>query len=39
MMKIKDEWISNAKINNDEYSSMYKQSIEDGDSFLEKARR
>ena len=32
-MKIKDEWISNAKINNDEYSSMYKQSIEDGDSF------
>ena len=30
MMKIKDEWISNAKINNDEYSSMYKQSIEDG---------
>ena len=36
MMKIKDEWISNAKINNDEYSSMYKQSIEDGDSFWKK---
>ena len=35
-MKIKDEWISNAKINNDEYSSMYKQSIEDGDSFWKK---
>ena len=36
MMKIKDEWISNAKINNDEYYSMYKQSIEDGDSFWKK---
>ena len=36
MMKIKDEWIRNAKINNDEYSSMYKQSIEDGDSFWKK---
>ena len=36
IMKIKDEWISNAKINNDEYSSMYKQSIEDGDSFWKK---
>ncbi len=35
-MKIKNEWISNAKINNDEYSSMYKQSIEDGDSFWKK---
>ena len=36
MMKIKDEWKFNAKINNDEYSSMYKQSIEDGEGFWTK---
>ena len=32
-MKIKHNWISNAKINSDEYISMYKESIDNGDNF------
>ncbi len=35
-MKIKHNWISNAKINSDEYISMYKESIDNGDNFWSK---
>ena len=35
-MKIKDKWIAEAKINNEEYVSLYKQSIENGDDFWNK---
>ena len=32
-MKIRPEWIDNAKINSETYDSMYKESINDNDSF------
>ena len=32
-MKIKEEWISQAKINKEQYLSMYKNSIENNDQF------
>ena len=35
-MKIKDHWISEAKINSEQYISMYKESIEDNSKFWEK---
>ena len=35
-MKIKDKWIAEAKINNEEYISLYKQSIENGQDFWNK---
>jgi len=33
MMKIKDDWISNSKINKQDYESLYKESIEDNNKF------
>ncbi len=36
MMKIQDKWITEAKINNEDYSSLYKQSIENGHDFWDK---
>ena len=35
-MKIKDSWISQSKINRDEYISMYNESIENNDEFWSK---
>ena len=35
-MKIKDNWIKDAKINKDEYSLMYKESIDNNEKFWEK---
>ena len=35
-MKIKDSWIKDAKINKDEYSLMYKESIDNNEKFWEK---
>tara|TARA_B100001057_G_scaffold490983_1_gene580303 strand:- start:11903 stop:13825 length:1923 start_codon:yes stop_codon:yes gene_type:complete len=32
-MKIKDDWISNSKINKQDYESLYKESIEDNNKF------
>ena len=32
-MKIKQEWISESKINSERYTSLYKESIEDNDKF------
>ena len=32
-MKIEEKWIANAKINKDEYLSMYKESIENNEKF------
>ncbi len=32
-MKIKQSWVQDAKINSDEYLSMYKTSIQDNDNF------
>ncbi len=32
-MKIEDKWIANARINRDEYLSMYKESIENNEKF------
>ncbi len=36
MMNIKDKWIAEAKINNEDYISLYKSSIENGDDFWNK---
>jgi len=36
MMEIKDKWISEAKINNKDYISLYKQSIENNRDFWNK---
>ena len=35
-MKIRKEWILNAKINADQYSTMYEESINNNDNFWEK---
>ena len=35
-MEIKDKWISEAKINNKDYISLYKQSIENNRDFWNK---
>ncbi len=35
-MKIKKEWIKESKINSNEYISLYKESIENGDEFWNK---
>ena len=35
-MEIKDKWISEAKINNKDYVSLYKQSIENNRDFWNK---
>ena len=35
-MKIKNDWIKEAKINQDEYSLMYKESIVDNENFWKK---
>ncbi len=35
-MEIKKEWLENAKIDEDKYSSMYQESIENNDKFWEK---
>ncbi len=35
-MKIKDKWISESKINKEDYTSMYNESIENNDSFWQK---
>ena len=35
-MKIKKEWIENSKIDNDQYISMYQDSIKNNDKFWEK---
>ncbi len=35
-MKIKKEWVSDAKINADQYAVMYEESINDNDNFWEK---
>ena len=40
MMEIKKEWLENAKINEEEYSSMYNQSLKKNDEFwAERANR
>ena len=36
MMKIQEKWIAEAKINNKDYKSLYKESIENGDDFWNK---
>jgi len=36
-MKIKSNWITEAKINRDEYSLMYKESIVDNENFWKKS--
>ncbi|MDC3131111.1 hypothetical protein OA435_01060 [Pelagibacteraceae bacterium] len=39
-MEIKEKWLENAKINEEKYSSMYNQSIQNNDKFWsEKADR
>jgi len=35
-MKIKEKWIKEGKINKDDYSTLYKESVEDGDEFWNK---
>ena len=35
-MKIKNEWISNGKVNKNEYLSMYEESIKNNDNFWSK---
>ncbi len=35
-MKIKQEWIDDAKINSSEYTSMYKDSVQNNDAFWSK---
>ena len=35
-MKIQEKWIAEAKINNKDYKSLYKESIENGDDFWNK---
>ena len=35
-MKIKKEWIKESKINSENYISLYKESIENGDEFWNK---
>ena len=35
-MKIKENWIIESKINKDDYSSLYKESIDNGDEFWSK---
>ena len=35
-MKIKEEWVSNAKVTKDEYLSMYSDSIENNEEFWNK---
>ncbi len=35
-MKIKKEWIKESKINSEEYISLYKESLENGDNFWDK---
>ena len=32
-MEIKEQWMKNAKINEEKYSSMYNQSIQNNDKF------
>ena len=36
MMKIREEWVSNAKVTKDEYLSMYSDSIENNEEFWNK---
>ena len=36
MMKIKEKWIEEAKINSENYNLLYKESIENGDQFWNK---
>ena len=36
MMKIKEKWIEEAKINSENYNLLYKESIENGDHFWNK---
>ena len=36
MMKIQEKWIAEAKINNKDYKSLYKESIENGLDFWNK---
>ncbi len=33
MIKIKDEWVKNGKVNSEKYYSLYKESIENGEDF------
>ena len=35
-MKIKNKWIQDAKINSEEYISMYEESIFDNENFWKK---
>ena len=35
-MNIKDKWIAEGKINTDEYESLYRESIDNGDDFWNK---
>ena len=35
-MNIKKEWVANAKINSENYQSLYRESIENGDEFWNK---
>ncbi len=35
-MKIRDEWVSQGKVNKDKYLSMYEESISDNDNFWKK---
>ncbi len=35
-MKIKKEWVNESKINSEDYISLYKESIEDGEQFWSK---
>ena len=35
-MKIKKEWIEESKINSEEYISLYKESLENGDDFWDR---
>ena len=32
-MKIKKEWVNESKINSEDYISLYKESIQDGEEF------
>ena len=34
--KIKDSWLSEAKVNKEEYEKMYEESISDNESFWSK---
>ena len=35
-MEIKEEWIKESKVNSERYTSLYKESIENGDEFWNK---